>query len=184
MEKVTTKSKYDKKFNKQYYRFHMFRKSTSIYFVFALGLAVVFIAAQNTFSSKADTSQTLMMWLLAAFTLMLTPMMMWRRITGIIRKEINLRGEADEVVEITKDKITRKVDGVSDKLVFGWNQIHIIHETKDLFLFYVNNDAAIVVIKKDIITGDIDTLRKMIEKCMGRTKKGKLLYKKHVKEAK
>ena len=118
-------------------------------------------------------------------------MLMWGRIRGIIRQEIASRKDSLEIIEVSKDKITRKIDGISDKLVFGWNNIIMAHETKDFFLLYVNKDSALVLVKDDLQlesgvskTEVINLMRKMINNNMMKNKKGKVSFKQHFKEVK
>lgn len=182
MDRVIAKSVYDKELSKKYYLFHMFRKSSSIYFVMFLGLVVVAFAIQNSLVKPINYTNIIITWTLAAFTILLTPMLMMGRVKNIIRQEVESRKESVEIIEVTKEKLTRRVDGVSEKIVFGWNHIEQVAETKDSFYLYINKDSAMVLIKRDIVEGNIDILRKLINNNLKKNRKGKIRYKKYFKE--
>ena len=83
-----------------------------------------------------------------------------------------------------KAKIERKLEGKDGNLVFGWDVIDAAYEMEDMFLLYVNKDAALVLGKKHFVEGDNETLRKMIKYCMIPGKKGKIKFKSYIKKNK
>jgi len=185
MERIIIRMLFDKQINKKYYRFHLFRKSFTFYLILLTGLFVVYLAVKNTFMAT-DTeevqslSSMIMIWSLAFFALVLAPSFMIWRINSLVKKEAKKRGDKEEYISITKEKIERRIDG-QDKLVFGWNNIVDIRELDDMFLLYVDTESAIVVSKHHMIEGSPEVLRSLIEKYGPKDKKGKLKYKVHMK---
>jgi hypothetical protein len=57
-----------------------------------------------------------------------------------------------------------------------------VYETKDAFYFYLSAEQGLVVVKNDIVNGDVESLRNMINKNLRPNKKGKVSYKKCFKE--
>lgn len=183
MERIIIRMLYNKKITKKYYRFHLLRKSFMFYLILLIGLFVVYLAVKNTFMAKEETqelSNIVMIWTLAFFALVIAPSFMIWRINSLVKKEAKKRGDKEEYISITKEKIERRIDG-QDRLVFGWNNIVDIRELEEMFLLYVDTESAIVVSKEHMIEGDPDVLRSLIEKYGPRDKKGKLKYKVHIK---
>ena len=184
MDKVIAKTKYDRKQHKKFYLFHMFHRNSSTYFVFIVSLVIVAFAVYNTIMAKGDLSKVMFLWVLASFTIMITPLMMISRINGIVRKETAERKEAIDTIEVTKVKITRSTSITEGKAVVGWNQIDCVCETKDFIYIYTGPSEGIFIVKEDIIEGDVELFRKLAENNMKPNKKGKVKYKKYFKEKK
>lgn len=186
MDRIIAKSKFDKVINKKYYRFHAFHKSISIYMVILLGIAVLYMAISTTLSATDATSNTTIIftWVLASFTFLFAPVLMLMGINRNVSKESKIREESIETVIVTKAKIERKLEGKDGNLVFGWDVIDAAYEMEDMFLLYVNKDAALVLGKKHFVEGDNETLRKMIKYCMIPGKKGKIKFKSYIKKNK
>ncbi len=186
MDRVIVKGEFDKVINKKYYRFHAFHKSISIYMVMLLGIAVLYMAISTTLAATEATSSTTIIftWVIASFTFLFAPVLMLMGINRNVSKESKLRENSLETVIVTKSKIERKIEGKDGSLVFGWDTIDAAYEMKDLFLLYINKDAAIVLGKEYFIEGDNETLRKMINYCMIPGKKGKIKFKSYLKKDK
>lgn len=186
MDRVIVKGKFDKNLNKKYYRFHAFHKSISIYMVVLLGIAVLYMAISTTLKATAETTSTTIIftWVLASFTFLFAPVLMLMGINRNVSKESKLREDSLETVIVTKAKIERKIEGKDGSLVFGWETIDSAYEMEDMFLLYVNKDAAMVLGKQYFIEGDNETLRKMIKFGMIPGKKGKIKFKSYLKKNK
>lgn len=186
MDRVIVKGKFDKNINKKYYRFHAFHKSISIYMVILLGIAVLYMAISTTLKATAETTSPTIIftWVLASFTFLFAPVLMLMGINRNVSKESKLREDSLETVIITKAKIERKIEGTDGSLVFGWETIDSAYEMEDMFLLYVNKDAAIVLGKQYFIEGDNEILRKMINFGMIPGKKGKIKFKSYLKKNK
>lgn len=184
MDKVLYISQFDKKIYKYYYKFHMFRKSKTIYFSLLLGALVLYLAINATITAKEFNSSLVIIWTIAAFTILMVPFLMFSRMKNDVRKDAEVRGTTKEIIEITKAKIERKIEGNPQKLVWGWNQLDYIYEAKICFMFYVDEYRAIVIAKDKLTEEDITILRKLISNNAPKTKKGKTKFKKIYKEAK
>ncbi|HKM29893.1 MAG TPA: YcxB family protein [Bacilli bacterium] len=183
MNKIVIKSQYSKKVHLAFYKFHMFRKSTKIYFIMLIGVFTLYLAIKYSTSAEMDPTNLMIIWALAAFSILLTPVIMMTRTGTIVRQEAKERLETVELLEITKDRILRKVENAGS-VVTGWYNINSVYETKDAFYFYLSAEQGLVLVKKDIITGDVDSLREMITKNLKPNKKGKIPFKKYFKEKK
>ena len=177
--KVVAKSKYDKVLHERFYRFHIFRRSYTIYFLFALAAFILYIAIKNTVNG-AKGAELVAVWLITAMTIMMTPIIMSFRVSSSVRKERKERGDSEEILEFTKDKILRKVNN-EGKFVVGWYNVEGIYEVKDAFYIYVTEDMGLVVRKDSIIEGDAKTLRKLAMNNLKPGKKGKIPFKKMYK---
>lgn len=184
MNKVISKTKYDRKQHRKFYLFHMFHRNSSTYFVIIVSLVIVGFAVYNTIIAKGDPQQVMFLWMLAAFTIMITPLMMISRINGIVKRETAERKEAVDTIEVTKVKITRSTSITEGKSVVGWHQIDAICETKDYIYIYTGQSEGIFIVKDDIVEGSVELFTKLAESNMKPNKKGKIKYKKYFKEKK
>lgn len=181
MNKIVVRSQYSKKMHLAFYKFHMFRKSTKIYFIMLIGVFTLYLAIRYSLSAEMDSTNLMIVWSLAAFSILLTPIIMITRTSSIVRQEANERKDTLEILEITKDRILRKVEKAGG-VAIGWYNVNGVYETKDSFYFYLSAEQGLVIVKKDIVTGDVESLRNMITKNLKPNKKGKVLYKKCFKE--
>jgi hypothetical protein len=184
MDKIVSKTKYDRKQHKKYYLFHMFHRNKSTYFVIFVSIGAIALALWNTINMKGNPSGVLMLWALAAFTVMVTPLLMISKINGIVRNETQERKESTDTIEVTKVKISRSNTAAEGKAVIGWTQVDCICETKDFIYIYTGPQTGIFIVKKDIIEGDVELFRKIAENNMRKNRKGKAKYKKYFKENK
>ena len=184
MDKIISKTKYSRQQHKKFYLFHMFHRNSSTYFVIIVSLFIIGFAIYNTIIAQGDLSKVMFLWVFAAFTIMVTPLMMISRINGIVKKETAERQEAVDTIEVTKVKITRSTSITEGKAVVGWNQIDSICETKDYIYIYTAPSEGIFIVKNDIIEGDVELFRKLAENNMKPNRKGKIKYKKYFKEKK
>ena len=148
-----------------------------------IGVFTLYLAIKYSTSAEMDPTNLMIIWALAAFSILLTPVIMMTRTGTIVRQEAKERLETVELLEITKDRILRKVENAGS-VVTGWYNINSVYETKDAFYFYLSAEQGLVLVKKDIITGDVDSLREMITKNLKPNKKGKIPFKKYFKEKK
>jgi hypothetical protein len=184
MDKVIAKTKYDRKQHKEFYLFHMFHRNSSTYFVIVISLFIIGLAVYNTIISKGDFSKVMFLWVFAAFSIMITPLLMISRINNIVKKETIERKESTDTIEVTKVKITRSTTITEGKAVIGWNQIDCVCETKDYIYIYTGPSEGIFIVKADIIEGSVELFRKLAQNNMKPNRKGKVKYKKYFKENK
>ncbi len=158
--KVVVESKYRKDLHRSFYLIHMFRRSLSIYFIFLLAAFVIYMAVKQTIATPTETKTIISVWVLSFATVMITPMIMFFRISSATKREAEARKDTVEILEITKDKILRKINNES-KLTLGWYNVDTIYETEEAFFIYINDDQGLVVAKDGIIKGDSELFKKI-----------------------
>ena len=176
MEKVISISKYNRKDHINYYKYHMFHRSKSTYFIIFVMLIVIGYSISNTIKME-DPQQILLSWSLAAFAILMAPLLMIIQINNIVKRESRERKESSDIITITKDKIVKNNDKTLGKVVISWHQVDAIHESKDYIYIYTGQNQGIFMIKKDITEGDVKTIRNIAQKCMKPNRKGKIKYK-------
>lgn len=179
--KVVVESKYRKDLHRSFYLIHMFRRSLSIYFIFLLAAFVIYMAVKQTIATPTETKTIISVWVLSFATVMITPMIMFFRISSATKREAEARKDTVEILEFTKDKILRKINNES-KLTLGWYNIDTIYETEEAFFLYINDDQGLVVAKDGIVKGDSELLRKLAMNNLKPNKKGKVPFKKIYKD--
>ncbi len=179
--KVVVESKYRKDLHRSFYLIHMFRRSLSIYFIFLLAAFVIYMAVKQTIATPTETKTIISVWVLSFATVMITPMIMFFRISSATKREAEARKDTVEILEITKDKILRKINNES-KLTLGWYNVDTIYETEEAFFIYINDDQGLVVAKDGIVKGDSELLRKLAMNNLKPNKKGKVPFKKIYKD--
>ncbi len=176
MDKIISKTKYSRRQHRDFYLFHMFHRNYSTYFVIVLALAVFGYAVYNT-TQITDPNQIMLAWIMAAFTIMLVPMMVITKINGIVKQETAKRKDSTDTIEVTKAKIQRSTDISEGKVVFGWNQIEVICETKNYIYIYTGQNQGVFIVKSDIVEGSVELFRKLAQNQMKKNSKGKVKYK-------
>lgn len=182
MDKVIIKSKYNEKLHKRFYKFHMFRKSASIYFFLLSAVLSVYLAVANTINPEATPTTIAISWGFSVILLAALPAFTLGKIRGIVKHSMKDRGSTLEILEFTKFKITRFIEGFEGKLILGWEDFESVYELEDCFYFYIDREQGIVVLKDDIVEGNVDILRKLITNNLKPNPKGKIKFKKMYKE--
>ena len=185
MDRVILKSKYNEKLHKRFYLFHMFRKSFSVYFLFlAIGLSI-YLAIKTTIKYDLESSKTnfYIAWGLAIMFISMVPTFTFGRINSIIRQNKKARGERLEIIEITKAKIVRFIEGVDGKSVLGWEHFESVYELKECFLMYIDKDRGLVLNKNDFEEGTVEMLRKLIQNNLKPNRRGKIKFKQYIGKA-
>lgn len=182
MDKVLIKTKYDAKLFEKFYYFNLFRKSASIYFFILAGALSIYLAIVNTNNPDATPMNTVIAWTFSAIILGSLPAFTFGRIKATVRKTAKERGDTLEIVEISKPKITRTIEG-SKKIVLGWENFDSVYEFKDYIFMYIDRDRGLVFSKESFAEGDIETFRKLAMNNLKPSKKGKIRYFKNFKEA-
>ncbi|HBP26202.1 MAG TPA: hypothetical protein DD618_04550 [Acholeplasmatales bacterium] len=177
MDKILVKSLYDPKYHRAFYYFHMFRKSTSVYFFVLAGMLAIYMAIQNTIDPEAAAQTTAISWTFAVLICLMAPVFTFGKVAQIVKASKKERGTNVELMEFTKAKITRKIDGSENKAVFGWDSFESAYEVKDCFYFYIDKDRGLIIPKADIVEGNLDLFRKLIQNNFPRNKKGKVKFK-------
>lgn len=183
MDKIVSRTKYDRRQHKAFYLFHMFHRNYSTYFVIALAIFVLVWAIINA-SQLTDPNQIVISWTMAAFTIMIVPVMILTKINGVVKQETTKRKDSTDTIEVTKAKLQRSTDISEGKLVIGWRQIEVVCETKEYIYIYTGQNQGIFIVKKDIIEGSVALFRKLAKNNMKPNRKGKVKYRTYFKEAK
>lgn len=184
MEKVFIKSKFNRKLYTKFFYFNLLQKSVSIYFFFLAALLSLYLAINVTVNPDADNTSTTIYWLFALFLLSGLPAFTYGRISATVKKIEKELGDKLEIIEISKPKIVRFVEGVQGKVVLGWENFDSVYEYKDYIFMYIDRDRGLVFTKDSILDGDLETFRKLAMNNLRPGKKGKVRYFKRFKEEK
>ena len=186
MDKILVKSEYDEKLHRRFYFFHMFRKSFSVYFLFLAIALAIYLAVKATINYTEETSMTnlYIAWGFAALIIGMVPTFTFGRINAIIRQNKKERGDRLEIIEITKAKIVRFIEGAEGKAVLGWEHFESVYETKKCFYMYIDKDRGLVINKVDIIEGSVEVFRKLVQNNLKPNQRGKVKFKQLFKEEK
>lgn len=183
MERIISQTKYSRKQHKDFYTFHLLRRSGTVKFLGVLIILMLFIAISSTFNSdftiKEDKSSIIFAWIMFAFSMSIIPLMIISRINNVVKNETPERIASTEKIEVTKIKFTRSNDQIEGKSVFGWSDIQVICETDKYIYIYLGDDNGIFIVKDDIIEGDVQLFRKLAEANLKKEKKGKIPYKRY-----
>jgi hypothetical protein len=114
----------------------------------------------------------------------MVPTFTFGRINAIIRENRKQRGERIEIIEITKAKIVRFIEGLEGKAVLGWEHFESVYELKNCFYLYIDKDRGLIVKKDDIVEGSPEILRKLAQNNLKPNRRGKVKFKKLYKDEK
>lgn len=185
MDRVVVKSKYDEKMHRKFFLFHMFRKSFSVYFLFVAMILAFYLAIRTSWNAAAMKAiNVYIAWGFAMLVLGMVPTFTFGRINAIIRENRKQRGERIEIIEITKAKIVRFIEGLEGKAVLGWEHFESVYELKNCFYLYIDKDRGLIVKKDDIVEGSPEILRKLAQNNLKPNRRGKVKFKKLYKDEK
>lgn len=181
MDRIISQSKYSRKQHKDFYTFHLIRKSGTIKFLGVIIILMLFVAISSTFNKdftiKEETGSIVFSWIMFGFSLSIIPILIITRINNVVKQETPERVASTEKIEVTKIKFTRSNDKIEGKAVFGWRDIQSVCETDKYFYIYLSDENGVFIVKEDIIEGDVESFRKLAETNLKKDKKGKLPYK-------
>lgn len=184
MDKIISQSKYSRKQHKDFYTFHLLRRSGTIKFLGVIIILMLFVALTSTFGDglpikEENMNSVIFSWIMFGFALSIIPILVITRINNVVKQETPERIQSTEKIEITKVKFTRSNDQIEGKSVFGWRDIQTICETDKYFYVYLSEENGVFIVKDEIIEGDVETFRKLAEANLKKDKKGKLPYKRY-----
>ena len=183
MDRIVSQSKYNRKQHKDFYKFHLIRRSGTIKFLGVIILLMLFMAVTNTFekdfSIKEETSGIMFSWIMFGLSLSFVPIMIISKINNVIKQETPERRESTEKIEVTKIKFVRSNDKIEGKSVFGWTDIDVLCETDKYFFVYLSEENGDFIVKDDIVEGSVELFRKYALSNLKKDKKGKLRYKRY-----
>ena len=183
MDRIISHSKYDRKQHKDFYPFHLLKRSGTIKFLGVIIILMFIVAVTSTFNKdftiKKETSSIVFSWVMFAFSLSIIPILIITRVNNVVKQETPERIASTEKIEVTKKIFTRSNDQIDGKSVFGWRDIQSICETDKYFYIYLSEENGVFMVKDDIIEGDVETFRKFAEANLKKDKKGKIPYKRY-----
>ena len=169
--KIVCKTPYDKDTHVQFYFFHITHKSTFIYVLPFISLLLLLLVTGD----NKDNGTVYIAFAASAFIFI--PLYIWITIRQNIKKDSTTRANQVEIINITKEKITRYTEGEEGKQIISWNNIEMIYERVNCFYIYTSPDHGFVVPKADFIESDIETFRFFCNKYLRPNKKGKVPFK-------
>lgn len=173
MDKIVSKTKYNRKEHKKFYMFHLFHRSGTIYFMFAMLILLGAMTVANLMDEESNGTLSLIMF---GLTLGILPYMIISRINEVVRQETPERIKSTDMVEITKHKIMRVNDTIQGKGVIGWNNLDCVCETDDFIYMYTSDRTGLFIKKEDIVEGSVELFRKLANANMIPNKRGKIKY--------
>ena len=131
MDKIISQSKYSRKQHKDFYTFHLLRRSGTIKFLGVIIILMLFVALTSTFGDglpikEENMNSVIFSWIMFGFALSIIPILVITRINNVVKQETPERIQSTEKIEITKVKFTRSNDQIEGKSVFGWRDIQTI----------------------------------------------------------
>lgn len=183
MDKIISQTKYSRKQHKEFYKFHVIRRSGTLKFLGFIIAIMFLIALSNTFTAdfkiQEDTSGMIFAWMMFGVSVMITPLMILRKINSVVKNETPERVQSTEKVEVTKIKFVRTNDTLEGKQVFGWTDIQVLCETDKYFYVYLSDDNGIFIVKEDIVEGSVELFKKYALANLKKDKKGRPVYKRY-----
>lgn len=178
MDKIVSKTKYNRKEHKKFYMFHLFHRSGTIYFMFILLILLGTMTVINMMDEEGNGTFSLVMF---SLTLGIIPYMIISKINQVVRDETPERIKSTDTIEITKHKITRSNDIINGKAVIGWNNLDCVCENEKFIYLYTSDNTGLFIKKEDIIEGDVESFRKIALAYLPRDKRGNVKYKRYGK---
>lgn len=175
--KVIFKNNYDKKVNKNFYRFYMLRNSLMMYFITIFGIVALLMLVTGFFSGDEDTQTNFLMWTIAIIGVVFVPVYTFVNIQSSSNRDFKARKDTIEEVELSKEKILRHELVSNEKMVINWVNVNKVVEVSDAFYFFLSETDAFTVAKKGIVQGTLDETRLLIETYLKKDKKGRVPYK-------
>lgn len=174
--KVIFKNNYDKKVNKNFYRYYMLRNSFIMYFITIFGIVALFMLVTGFFQDDEDTSTNFLMWLIAIIGIIFVPFYTFTNIHTSANRDYKARKDSIEQVELSKEKILRHELTTNEKMVINWVNIQKVIEVKDAFYFFITDTDAFTIAKSGLIQGTLEELRILLETYLKKDKKGRSPY--------
>ncbi len=180
IDKVISKTKYDRSEHKKFYLFHLFHRTQTLYFMFALIIFLLVLTIVNVSKQQNVVFSCIMFGITCA----MVPILIISKINQVVKQETPERVKSTDTIEVTKSKITRSNDVTSGKAVVGWNNIDCVCENDKFIYIYLTDQSGLFIKKEDIVEGDVETFRKLAINNMKVDKKGRILYKRYQSVAK
>ena len=90
------------------------------------------------------------------------------------RRDYKRRNGQIEVVEFSKEKVSRQEITKGGKMVINWVNISKVVEVNDAFYIFLGNDEAFTVAKSGLTEGTVEQTRNLMKTYLKPDNKGKL----------
>ena len=174
IQKNVYKNQFDKKISLGFYRYYMLRNSFFMYFFTVFGLLALFMLVNGAMKSEENTSTYYLMWVIAILGIVFVPMYTFLNIHMSAARDTKRRKDTVELVEISKEKITRQELTKGGKMVINWVNISKIVEVNDAFYIFLGNDEAFTVAKIGLQEGSIESTRNLMKTYLKADNKGRI----------
>jgi hypothetical protein len=175
IDRVISKTKYNRGEHKKFYLFHLFHRTQTLYFMFALIIFLLVLTIVNV----AKQQNVVFSCIMFGVTCAMVPILIISKINQVVKQETPERVKSTDTIEVTKSKITRSNDVTSGKAVVGWNNIDCVCENDKFIYIYLTDQSGLFIKKEDIVEGDVETFRKLAINNMKVDKRGRILYKRY-----
>ena len=174
MQKNIYRNEFDKKVSLNFFRYYMLRNSFFMYFFTVFGLLALFMLINGAFKNEEKTSTYFLMWTVAIMGIVFVPMYTFFNIRMSARRDYKRRNGTIEVVEISKEKITRMETTKGGKMVINWVNITKVVEVNEAFYIFLGTDEAFTVAKKGLEEGSIESTRNLMKTYLKADNKGRV----------
>ena len=168
------KNEFDKKVSLNFYRYYMLRNSFFMYFFTVFGLVALFMLLNGSFKQDEGTTTYYLMWTVAMMGIIFVPMYTFLNIRMSARRDYKRRNGTIEVVEITKEKVTRSEITKGGKMVINWVNIAKVVEVNDAFYIFLGSDEAFIIAKAGLEEGSIESTRNLMKTYLKPDNKGRI----------
>ena len=175
IDRIISKTKYNRSEHKKFYMFHLFHRTQTLYFMFALIIFLLVLTIVNISKQQNVVFSCVMFGVTCA----MVPILIISKINQVVKQETPERVKSTDTIEVTKSKITRANDVTSGKAVIGWNNIDCVCENDEFIYIYLVDQSGLFIKKVDIVEGSAELFRKLAINNMKVDKKGRVLYKRY-----
>ena len=173
-QKCIYKNEFDKKLSVSFYRYYMLRNSFFMYFFTVFGLVALFMLVSGGFKNEENTSTYFLMWTIAILGIVFVPTYTFLNIHMSARRDYKRRNGQIEVVEFSKEKVTRQELTKGGKMVINWVNISKIIEVDNAFYVFLGNDEAFTVGKSGLTEGTVEQTRNLMKTYLKPDNKGNI----------
>ena len=173
-QKCIYKNEFDKKISLGFYRYYMLRNSFFMYFFTVFGLVALFMLVSGGFKNEENTSTYFLMWTIAILGIVFVPTYTFLNIHMSAHRDYKRRNGQIEVVEFSKEKVSRQEITKGGKMVINWVNISKVVEVNEAFYIFLGNDEAFTVSKSGLTEGTVEQTRNLMKTYLKPDNKGKL----------
>lgn len=175
MDKIVSRTKYNRGEHKKFYSFHLFHRTTTLYFM----LVLLVLLGALTVSNMIKNENVIFSLIMFGITCGMIPFLVVNKVNEVVKQETPERVRSTDTIEVTKHKITRANDVLTGKAVLGWDNIDAVCENDEYIYIYTADSTGLFIKKADIIEGDVESFRKIALDNLVPGKRGKSRYKRY-----